>query len=84
VKLARFRNPKASCFILYMEHTPNTNISNIIYIIYMYYIYIYTHTHKHTYTNMHVYTNIYRTCTQKVGLVEETKGREKEGKESSK
>jgi hypothetical protein len=31
VKLARFRKPKASCFLSYVEYKPNTNRNNIIY-----------------------------------------------------
>jgi hypothetical protein len=30
VKLARFRKPKAVCFLSYVEYRPNTNTSNII------------------------------------------------------
>jgi hypothetical protein len=28
VKLARFRKPKAACFLSYVEYRPNINISN--------------------------------------------------------
>jgi hypothetical protein len=31
VKLARFRKPKATCFLSYVEYRPKTNASNIIY-----------------------------------------------------
>jgi hypothetical protein len=31
VKLARFRKPKATCFLSYVEYRSNINISNIIY-----------------------------------------------------
>jgi hypothetical protein len=30
VKLARFRKPKAICFLSYVEYRPNTNTSNIL------------------------------------------------------
>jgi hypothetical protein len=29
VKLTRFRKPKATCFLLHVEHKPNANASNI-------------------------------------------------------
>jgi hypothetical protein len=30
VQLARFRKPKAACFLSYVEYRPNTNTSNIM------------------------------------------------------
>jgi hypothetical protein len=30
MKLARFRKPKATSFLLYMDYRPNTNTSNIM------------------------------------------------------
>jgi hypothetical protein len=30
VKLARFRKPKATCFLSYVEYRPKTNASNIM------------------------------------------------------
>jgi hypothetical protein len=30
VKLVRFRKPKATCFLSYVEYRPNTNTSNIM------------------------------------------------------
>jgi hypothetical protein len=31
-EVARFRKPKATCFLSYMDYRPTINISNIIYI----------------------------------------------------
>jgi hypothetical protein len=63
VKLARFRKPKVTCFLLYVEYRPNT--SNIIYKVYVMYTVLYIH-----YIYLH---SIYL----KVGLVEETREEEK-------
>jgi hypothetical protein len=30
VKLPRFRKPKATCFLSYVDYRPNTNTSNIM------------------------------------------------------
>jgi hypothetical protein len=61
MKLTRFYNPKATCFLSYVEYKTNINTSNIIF------------TKKYR-------ENIY----SKVGLVVETKGGGKEGKEDNK
>jgi hypothetical protein len=64
VKLARFRRPKATCFLSYMEYSPNTNTSNII-------------------ERKRERERKIQSTYPKVGLIEETKGGGKEGKNNS-